>query len=132
MDDPKLITQAMAELQKNEAVSRIWWITIATWGGIFGYVMRSLDNHEKPTWSRGLLEAGSSGFVGLLVVYFCSALGLSEHWIGITAGISGWLGASVSINLLQKTVYERLGIRSQRDKDAQDVQQDAQIDKGNS
>lgn len=100
----------------------------AVFGGIMGYLMRSLDNNQnKINWSRALIEGASAGFVGLLVTLLCDAIHLSESWTGVIVGVSGWLGANATIRMLESVVLNKLGIQrpeyieSKEKSDADDI-----------
>lgn len=75
-----------------------------------GHVMRTFDNRERFVWSRGIVEGVAAGFVGLLVLFVCQAMDLSEQWTGVIVGVSGWLGANASIRMLEQVVFKKLGI----------------------
>ena len=93
------------------------WLTsagytlLAALGGLLGYVMREHDQGNPLNAWRALAEGLSSGFVGFLVMLLCFALGFDPLWSGFIVGIFGWLGATVSIRVLERFVYEKLGIR---------------------
>ncbi len=100
----------------------ITWTDLVTWakvaayalfaaiGGFMGYLMRVLDKRQKPQWGRALVEAVAAGFVGVLTLLCCIALGLSPAWTGVVVGVCGWLGANVTILMLEKVVLKKLGI----------------------
>lgn len=93
------------------------WLTsagytlLAAMGGLLGYIMREHDKGNELNGWRAIAEAFSSGFVGFLVMLLCRAMGFDPLWSGFIVGIFGWLGANVSIRLLERMVYERLGIK---------------------
>lgn len=93
-----------------------WWLkaiayaAFASFGGFMGHVMRTFDNRERIQWGRGLVEGVAAGFVGLLVLFVCQAMDLSEQWTGVIVGVSGWLGANASIRMLEQVVFKKLGI----------------------
>lgn len=93
-----------------------WWLRavaytlFASFGGVMGHLMRSIDAKEKADWPRATLEGASAGFVGLIVLLICQALELSEQWTGVTVGVSGWLGANATIRMLEGLVRDKLGI----------------------
>ena len=108
----------------------LWWlktigfVLFAMFGGVVGYVMRTLDKGKvKVKLGRALLEGIASGFVGLLFLLICQALNLGDLWTGVTVGMAGWLGANASIVIVEEIVYKRLGIsKARRQKEAEDSQ----------
>jgi hypothetical protein len=94
----------------------VWWFkafayaAFASFGGVMGHLLRTIDKSEKINWGRAALEGCSAGFVGLLVLFACQAMNLSEHWTGVIVGVGGWLGASTTIKMLESLVRKRLGI----------------------
>lgn len=80
---------------------------LAVFGGLFGFIMRALDAGEGINWPRAFIEAGASGFVGLLVLFSCLAIGVTEYWTGLIVGVSGWVGAKASIEMLMRLVNKR-------------------------
>lgn len=87
-------------------------------GGVLGHLMRSVDKKHKITVGRTAMEGLAAGFVGLLVLLLCQAMNLGEQWTGVVVGVSGWLGASATIRMLETAVRKRLGVN----KEATDVQ----------
>ncbi|PNU02531.1 phage holin family protein [Novosphingobium guangzhouense] len=85
-------------------------VIIAAIGGGLGFVMRENDKGNRIVFWRVMLNMASSGFVGLLVSLLCEAMKMDQLWTGFAAGVFGWLGANVSIRLLERVAYERLGI----------------------
>nr|DAF45680.1 MAG TPA: holin [Siphoviridae sp. ctJ7x27] len=81
-----------------------------------GYLMRTIDKEDHPIlWGRAVIEAIAAGFVGVLVLFVCLALNLSQQWTGVIVGVSGWLGANASIRLLERVVYKKIGMEVNRD-----------------
>lgn len=93
-----------------------WWVKVigyalfAGFGGFMGHLLRTIDRRRKIIWSRAVLEGVAAGFVGLLVLFMCQAMELSEQWTGVIVGVSGWLGASASIRMVENVVFKKLGI----------------------
>lgn len=77
--------------------------------------MRSLDKKERITWTRCVIESVAAGFVGLLVLLMCQAMDVGEQWTGVIVGVSGWLGASATIRMLEMAMRKRLGLEGQND-----------------
>lgn len=98
-----------------------WWMkaiayaAFASFGGFMGHVMRTFDKREKLHWGRASVEGIAAGFVGLLVLFVCQAMDLSQQWTGVIVGVSGWLGANASIRMLEQIVFKKLGIASSPD-----------------
>src|ERR1700754_4408205 len=76
--------------------------------GALGYIMRTMDAHEKVSWKRALVEFFSSGLVGYLSMLLCRSFNMSFELTSVTVGICGWLGAAASIQVLQKFVWKNL------------------------
>lgn len=108
---PEVTDQILAALR---AVSIALFAAIA---GALGYTMRTMDAHEKVNVWRMLLEFCASGFVGFLVMLLCRSRGISLEITAVCVGVSGWLGASVSIKLLEKAVERILQINRSDDDD---------------
>jgi hypothetical protein len=93
-----------------------WWVralayaTFAALGGVMGHLMRTVDGKRKIHWGRACLEGAAAGFVGLLMLFLCEANGLGQQWTGVIVGVSGWLGASGTIRMLETIVRKKLGI----------------------
>ncbi len=94
----------------------LWWLqasgyaAFAAFGGFMGHLLRTIDGGHPISWGRALLESASAGFVGMLVLLTCQAMGLSEQWTGVIVGVAGWLGASVTIRMLELVVRQKLGL----------------------
>lgn len=89
----------------------------AAFAGFLGYLMRTVDGPNKVSWPRSLLEGLSSGIIGFLTVLVCRALGLTYEWMGFSAGVLGWMGAKVSIQLLERLVLQKLGLEVEKNAD---------------
>lgn len=97
------IIEVVEELIRTPAL-----ILFAGIAGALGYIMRALDHGQKLSKGRIALEFCASAFVGLLVIWICGAMHLSPEWTGVIVGVCGWLGASASIQVLQKLVWKKL------------------------
>lgn len=84
----------------------------ASTGGVMGYLMRTIDKKDKINWGRAALEGGAAGFVGFIILLVCQAMKLSEQWTGVIVGVSGWLGASATIRMLEGLVRKKLGVET--------------------
>ena len=101
----------MEHFSLSDWLASVGYTLLAAFGGLLGYIMREHDKGNKLSAMRAATEAVSSGFVGFLVMLLCRAMELDPLWHGFVVGIFGWLGANVSIRLLERLVYEKLGIR---------------------
>ena len=95
-----------------------WWQLVlyplfACVGGALGHVLRTLDAGGHISMWRTLLESMAAGFVGILVMLICQQLHLSPQWTGVCVGVCGWLGATVSIRMLERLVRARLGVQTE-------------------
>lgn len=83
---------------------------LAAVGGFIGYLMRTIDSRLKIQWQLALVQGAAAGFVGLLVLFICDATQLSNDWTGAVVGVTGWMGAKASIQMLETLVFKKLGI----------------------
>lgn len=101
----------------------IAFIVLATIGGIMGYIMRTLDADKKINWKRAIIEGIAAGFVGLLFYLLCQAMSMNGWWAGVIVGVAGWLGANVSIRILEKAIFKKLGVSPDTETDDVDTPQ---------
>jgi len=100
-----------------------WWFKatayslLASIGGIIGYLMRKIDASEKISWSQAALQFIGAGFVGFLVLLTCQEFNFSMQWTGVIVGVFGWLGANVTIRVLEKIVLKKLGVEKKPESD---------------
>lgn len=83
--------------------------------GVLGYVTRMLDAGAPVKWWRAVVEGSSAGFVGLLAMWMCQAFQLGQEWTAVIVGVCGWMGARASIQLLQRVVWNKLGLNRRPD-----------------
>jgi hypothetical protein len=93
------------------------YAAFATVAGFLGYLLRTMDAGAHVSWGRAVLEAVSAGVVGLLVMWICQAMHLTQQWTAVSVGVSGWLGANASIQVLQRLVWSKLGLNRSQDND---------------
>lgn len=81
---------------------------IATLGGIVNYSRRAI---EQGSFSKleFMVEAISASFVGLMVTLGGEAMDLSPHWLGMGAGMAGWLGADFVRSAFSTFIMDRIG-----------------------
>ena len=91
-------------------ISAIAYTALATMGGVLGFLMRSLDKGGPINMYRLVVEGASAGFVGVILMMLCRSFQLSPEWTGVVVGVFGWLGASASIQLIEKLAVAKLGL----------------------
>lgn len=101
----------MEHFDFGEWLTAAGYTALAAVAGLLGYVMRENDKGNRLSLWRAVAETLSSGLVGFLVMLLCRAMGFDPLWSGFVVGIFGWLGASASIRVLERVVYDKLGIR---------------------
>jgi len=80
-------------------------------GGMLGYSMREHDKGNHVNIWRTVIEGLGSGFVGILVLLLCLEWEFSLLWAAFIAGALGWPGATASIRLLERFLFDKLGIK---------------------
>lgn len=91
-------------------IQDLQFMGLAAFAGLLGHLMRNANSRRKSTIRRSILEALSSGLVGLLTGLLCRAMGVSYEWGLFITGVLGWLGAAVSIQLFERIARRKLGI----------------------
>lgn len=96
--------------------NELWWqraiaySSFAALGGMLGHMIRTLDKQQKINYARAALEGVAAGFVGLLMLFTCDAMGMSKQWTGVIVGVAGWMGPSATIRVLELIVKRRLNV----------------------
>lgn len=93
------------------------YATFAAAAGALGYIFRSMDAGVPVSIGRAVAEMFGAALVGLFAMWICQATGISQQWTAVTVGISGWLGATASIQVLQRLVWSKLGLTRSHDDD---------------
>lgn len=91
-------------------VHSVGYAAFAAFGGAMGYVLRTMDATRPISYVRLCVETVAAGFVGLLAMFTCAAFELAPNWTGVVVGMSGWLGATASMRLIETLIYKRLGV----------------------
>ncbi len=86
------------------------YAALACFGGSMGYILRSIQKKEAVNKMRILVEGASAAVVGLIVMQICQASHVEQEWTAVAVSVSGWLGASATIQVLERLLYKRLGI----------------------
>lgn len=105
-------TAVQAASQQGLAVwlQTVLYAAFASFAGGLGYILRTMEAGAAPTLTRTCVEALAAGLVGLLAMWICQAMNISPQWTAITVGVSGWLGANATIQVLQRLVWKKLGL----------------------
>jgi hypothetical protein len=82
----------------------------AAFGGVIGYIMRSITSKREICFLRALIEGIAAGFVGMCVSLLCSSIGIDIRLSGAIVGVSGWIGANATVRIIERVIYKRLGI----------------------
>jgi hypothetical protein len=107
----------MEHFDLSDWLSAIGYTILSGIGGLLGYVMRENDKGNPLTGLRAAVQGFSSAFVGFLIYLLCRAIGIDSLWVGPIVGVFGWLGATVTIQMLERVVYERLGLKLRENTD---------------
>ena len=97
-------------------VEEVFWIKncamvlLAIVAGFLGELYRTVMKREQIVWKYVFVKAGAAGFCGVMFLLGCSAASLSDQTTGMVVGVFGWLGAEVSIVVLEKWVFRSIGI----------------------
>lgn len=86
------------------------YAAFAASGGLLGYVLRTLDANNPVSWKRLLAETAASAFMGVMAMLACNAMEVNTTWTGVIVGMSGWIGATATMRVIESVVYKRLGI----------------------
>ncbi len=87
----------------------IGYVLLAAVAGALGYIVRQQNAKEAIVWTEVLVRGASAGFVGLLVYWLCAYMKLDSNITGITVGVFGWIGATATMEVLRKIVFNRIG-----------------------
>jgi hypothetical protein len=92
-------------------IDRTWEAAIAVSLAAAGGIARllSVKGTKKLRWSCVLAELFISGFTGLMVLMVARASGVSGDWIGVLAGMSGWVGPRI-LDAVTKAAHRATGI----------------------
>jgi len=101
-------------------IDKAWETVIAIILAVAGGLARllNLKDTTKLKWSRIFSELFISGFAGLLILMLARASGLSGDWIGVVAGISGWIGPRV-LDIVANVVSKATGVKIDTKSDSQ-------------
>ena len=94
-------------------------------GGLLGYLMRQATREQPIKLSRATLEAVASGFIGIIAMFLCHAMGLPWYWSGAVVGVLGWLGAEASIVVIARAIRGKIGLDLIPEKEKKDEPKDS-------
>ena len=94
-------------------------------GGLLGYLMRQATREQPIKLSRATLEAVASGFIGVIAMLLCHAVGLPWYWSGAVVGVLGWLGAEASIVVIARAIRSKIGLDLIPEKEKKDEPKDS-------
>ena len=94
-------------------------------GGLLGYLMRQATHEQPIKLSRAALEAAASGFIGIITIFLCHAIGLPWYWSGAVVGVLGWLGAEASIVVIARVIRGKIGLDLIPEKEKKDEPKDS-------
>lgn len=95
---------------------KISYTILASIGGFIAYAISRQETSKKFVLKDAVVQSAGSGFVGLLVAMLCIAMGVEPLWIGPISGLFGWLGATATIQILKRFVYDKLSIQEDSEK----------------
>lgn len=78
-------------------------------GGLLAYAVQTQEKGEPFLWRKAIVQFASSAFVGFIVYSLCQALGINGLWLGPIVGVFGWLGATATIQVAKRFVFNKLG-----------------------
>lgn len=83
-------------------------------GGLLAYAVQTQEKGEHFLWRKAIVQFASSAFVGFIVYSLCQALGINGLWLGPIVGVFGWLGATATIQVAKRFVFNKLGYTEDR------------------
>ena len=98
---------------------------LSAMGGLLGYLMRQATREQPIKLSRATLEAVASGFIGVITMFLCHAIGLPWYWSGAVVGVLGWLGAEASIVVIARVIRGKVGLDLIPEKEKKDEPKDS-------
>ncbi|QXO06738.1 hypothetical protein PHAGE_JEFFCO_3 [Acinetobacter phage JeffCo] len=98
---------------------------LSAMGGLLGYLMRQATREQPIKLGRATLEAVASGFIGVITMFLCHAIGLPWYWSGAVVGVLGWLGAEASIVVIARAIRGKIGLDLIPEKEKKDEPKDS-------
>lgn len=89
-------------------ITYAWVIIVSMWGGLVSFNQKIKSGHARPFNVMELLgELATSGFVGMLTFWLCSAAGIQPLVTAAFVGITGHMG-SRALWRMEKWAEQRL------------------------
>lgn len=85
-----------ADILSKEALTYLWVVFIALWGGAVSYLDSHLDTFS---WRHFITHLCSSSFAGLLTAFICIYSGMPAPLMGAMAGVAGHMGTKAALRL---------------------------------
>lgn len=85
-------------------------LLVSVMGAALGYVSRQWGLQKTIKWSRFLFSIFAAIFMLILLRTACNLLGLSYEWTLLIVGLFSWLGTEVTVSVLERIVYRKLGL----------------------
>jgi hypothetical protein len=80
-----------------------------SFGGVLGYISRSIYAGERITTGRCIVAGLSAGYVCVLTLLLTSLLGWDMRLGAFISGVLAWMGAEYAMSIYTKVVKARLG-----------------------
>lgn len=85
-------------------------LIVSTLGASLGYISRQWGVDKTIRISRLIFSVFAAIFMTVLLKTACDVLELNYQWTLIIIGLFSWLGTDVTVTLLERIVYRKLGL----------------------
>lgn len=108
-EELKNATEMAKDPSSYSAVTYLWVVLLAVWGGVVRAIRESL--FEGKSWKEilriVLFEMLASGFVGVITFYLCEHAGFAPLYTAAMTAISGYMGGR-SLAVFEAILKKRL------------------------
>lgn len=94
----------------SDGVKAALLILVSILGAGLGHISRQWGLEKTLRWSRFVFAIFAALFMLILLRTICVILGLSFEWTVIIVGLFSWLGTDVTVAVLERIVYRKLGL----------------------
>lgn len=94
----------------SDSVKTVLLIIVSILGAGLGYISRQWGLEKTLKWSRFMFSIFAALFMLIILRTICTVLGLSYEWTLIIVGLFSWLGTDVTVAVLERIVYKKLGL----------------------